>query len=74
MYGTLYALCRAQSPGWQPATSYASIPWPRVLLALFATQAALLACAGRMLASPSITWSGVRYTRAAGRVRVASRA
>ncbi len=76
MYAQLFALCRALSPRWRAASCCSgapAIPWPRVLLALFATQAALLACAVRMALSRNVTWSGVTYTRAAGRVRVAAR-
>ncbi len=76
MYGALFALCRVLSPRWEAecAVRKGTIPWLRVLLALYATQAALLAAAARMLCSASVTWAGVRYARAAGRVRVAGRA
>ncbi len=76
MYAALFALCGALSPRWRAECGgeCARIPWARVLLALFATQAALLACAARMLLSRRVVWAGVAYTRAGGRVRVLSRA
>jgi hypothetical protein len=79
MYADLFALCRTLSPHWeaelraQGGAPFNRIPWPTVLLALYAAQASLLACAARMLLTRRVTWAGVEYTRAAGRVRVVAR-
>jgi hypothetical protein len=75
MYAALFAVADALSPRWRSDFGHksAAVPWPRVMLALFATQAMVLACAARLLCVRTVVWGGVTYTRARGRVRVLHR-
>ena len=76
MYAVLFAVSDALSPRWRSEFGHkgAAVPWARVMLALFATQAMLLACSARLLCSRTVTWAGVAYTRSGGHVRVLHRA
>jgi hypothetical protein len=69
LYGSLFRLCRRLSPEWAPPSRVEAIPWGRVCGALCVTQAALLACAARMLVSGRIVWASTEYVRRRGRVR-----
>jgi hypothetical protein len=73
MYVQLYRLCSHLSPDWRAPLPAETLPWLRILLALFATQAMLLACALRMLLSRRIVWARTVYERHGGRVRVVAR-
>ena len=76
MYAEVFKVADALSPLWRSEYGHkgASVPWARVMLALFATQAMLLACTARLLCVRTVVWGGVAYTRARGRVRVLHRA
>lgn len=69
LYGSLYRLCKRLSPEWVPPSGVGAIPWGRVVWALCVTQAALLACAVRMLVSGRIVWASTEYVRRRGLVR-----
>lgn len=69
LYGSLFRLCRRLSPEWVPPCRVEAIPWGRVCGALCVTQAALLACAARMLVTGRIVWASTEYVRRKGRVR-----
>jgi len=74
LYGELYTACELLSPDWVAPCALEGIPWARVLLALLAQQAAMLACALRMVLSSRVVWARTEYGRAAGRVTVLRRA
>ena len=72
MYGVLFEVADALSPRWRSEFGHkgATVPWARVMAALFATQAMLLACTVRLLCTRTVRWGSVLYTRSGGRVRV----
>ena len=75
MYSVLFQVADVLSPHWRSEFGHkgAAVPWARVMLALFATQAMLLACTARLLCARTVSWGGVAYTRSRGRVRVLHR-
>ena len=76
MYGALFQVADALLPCWRSEFGHkgATVPWARVMAALFATQAMLLACTACLLCTRTVRWGSVVYTRSRGRVRVLLRA
>jgi hypothetical protein len=72
MYSVLFQVADVLSPRWRSDFGHkgAAVPWARVMVALFATQAMLLACTARLLCTRTVAWGSVVYTRSRGRVRV----